>query len=599
MVAQQGEAFLDELEQEATKGGEEARPLYKGLVYRRMLERIGDQQTRQLAYPGLVLRYVTPDLILHVLAPVLKLAMTPADAEVAFTRLARYSWICNRESAWQIAHRRELRRKMLDAMRAEKNPLARQISQAAITYFTTQESLQHDPRAQAEALYHQLLWLEKPNDGANLDLDQLRAAASYIGEGRLDLLKPAQVLLTYAQKNRVSTDLIGQLPTKYTLRAYHRTGHRLINDREYGKAVALCLERAQASEGCFSTDPHEPWEVDALLATAHWTDLWQLIRADAAARSARGNEELLSTYQYADSLSRGNWPEAPLLNTDELVAELRRARSGRFAQEQQQYIKRLMMHGLLRWYRLDAGKPAPAYVPAIFDTVGTLPKLLNSAHFTRKLLYLELLLPGTALSLTLAPSLLKIDPAWLEDLMTAPWMKQQPGEAGKLLRQRIYDARAILTTKTVRQTLDALDVLYRDRFDAQIQGDVPAFFASGTDLLRWFRGPDSEFRDPVRYALLDAFQTPADYRVLARLLDKSLTLRFPDFNPARFAIEIQPDPEHYLEPYIELVDRSWSLGTLLKKATAARPNAEKLARVRDAYSRWDAAVTAAFTQFSP
>src|SRR5262249_52805428 len=53
---------VDELESQLREGGEAAGELFGGLIYRRVLLRIGDEVARSLAFPGLVLRYVTTDL---------------------------------------------------------------------------------------------------------------------------------------------------------------------------------------------------------------------------------------------------------------------------------------------------------------------------------------------------------------------------------------------------------------------------------------------------------------------------------------------------------------------------------------------------------
>ena len=60
-----------------------------------------------------------------------------------------------------------------------------------------------------------------------------------------------------------------------------------------------------------------------------------------------------------------------------------------------------------------------------------------------------------------------------------------------------------------------------------------------------------------------------------------------DLIPDVFAESLAPDPEHGLESYVELADRTWQLGELLRRAVADRPQAPKLKRVLDAYERWD------------
>ncbi|HZG53148.1 MAG TPA: hypothetical protein VEZ40_13525, partial [Pyrinomonadaceae bacterium] len=63
-----------------------------------------------------------------------------------------------------------------------------------------------------------------------------------------------------------------------------------------------------------------------------------------------------------------------------------------------------------------------------------------------------------------------------------------------------------------------------------------------------------------------------------------------DLEPETFAAALAPNAEHALESYVELVDRCWALGDLLKRARAARPGAAKLGSVTAAYLRWDKVV---------
>lgn len=604
LVAEQGETILDDIEQDIRTGGGAANALFVGMVYKRALQRMGkastspiDQLTQQLAYPGLWLRFATADLILNVLAPVLGLSMTRAEAEQALDQLTRYKWICYRETDGRVWHRRDLRRAMLLAMRAEDSDKARRLSDSTITYLMSQDAARTDTRLQAEIIYHRLLWLQKPNEGASLDLMALKAAAPLIDSDKADLSPSAKVLLEYARKGYVNPAKNELLPFKYAAKAYHRAGQRLVSNREFGQAMQHFLKRRGSDDLDDRSVPLNGWELDTLFATVNWHLFSPYFEAD---RDDKGQETLFGDRLYVAALTQPNWSvqeQTRLRKFLALYAEPHRIVWKAIPSDLQQYAKRLCMVSTLLMGAAGKLTLTQDQVKQWVRNLRGMPHFMTSAHFTRKLLYLELLVPNEFLSLTLAPSVLKIDRLWLNKLMTTPWMAAQSGQRGKLLRQRIFDARAILTPKTVRHTLDSLDALYRDRFDARVQGDPATLFATGEDLLHWFRGPDSEFRDPTRFALLDAFCCLTDYEALASLLSEVLPMSFPDLDPVSFARAMEINPEHHLEPYIELVDRTWALGTLLSNAVAARPNADRLQQVKAAHQRWDAAVTAAFRQW--
>ncbi len=70
-----------------------------------------------------------------------------------------------------------------------------------------------------------------------------------------------------------------------------------------------------------------------------------------------------------------------------------------------------------------------------------------------------------------------------------------------------------------------------------------------------------------------------------------------DLAPDAFVNAMAADAEHALESYVELADRTWQLGNLLEQAHADRPGSAKLRAVRDAYQRWNKAVTALTTSY--
>ena len=87
-------------------------------LYGRILDRIADERVRRLAHPGLTLRRINPDLILHVLnEPCGLLIGTMDEATALFAELRRETSLVSVDSAdGDLVHRPDLRRVMLTMM---------------------------------------------------------------------------------------------------------------------------------------------------------------------------------------------------------------------------------------------------------------------------------------------------------------------------------------------------------------------------------------------------------------------------------------------------------------------------------------------------
>ena len=84
---------------------------------------------------------------------------------------------------------------------------------------------------------------------------------------------------------------------------------------------------------------------------------------------------------------------------------------------------------------------------------------------------------------------------------------------------------------------------------------------------RFLEGPNPEFRDPTRFALLDAFLDADSYVVLAGLLKSVVPFQLRgSLEPEKFKREIAANPEHTLEAYVELADRVGGLSNTFSRA---------------------------------
>ena len=258
---------IDELENELQRDVGASTELFAGVIYRRVLLRLKNEVARSLAYPGLLLRYLTADLIQKVLVPALNLQpFDNGEAEQALSTLASYTWLAYRGPNGEVWHRKDLRRSMLKLMVANEHETAERINKLAIDFFA-----QGNEKEQSEAVYHQLMLVKRPEDGESLELDHLRNASGSIGADIQDLPPIAATLLRFAMDGNVPASDFELLPHRYLAGGYVKTGRRLINSREFGGALRL-LHRG--IEGGVAFQPvMDQWETQTLFATASWDEL--------------------------------------------------------------------------------------------------------------------------------------------------------------------------------------------------------------------------------------------------------------------------------------------------------------------------------------
>ena len=180
MVTREPASSIDELEAEIREGGPAAKELFTGIVYKRLLQRIDDKDEiiRELAYPGLVLRYVTPALLEQVLVPALGLDLKHLSPADVLNKLASYGWLASRrasEDPQEVWHRRDLRQSILPLILAQEPDKARRISEAAIQFFSGKGE-----KEWAESIYHRLLLMQTHQDGDSVELADLKQASPYL-----------------------------------------------------------------------------------------------------------------------------------------------------------------------------------------------------------------------------------------------------------------------------------------------------------------------------------------------------------------------------------------------------------------------------------
>lgn len=151
---------LDELIPKKWRIAQIDEQLIQGQLYKRVLNHIHNEDVRKLAHPGMVLRKVTAELILKVLAPVcqIKVSRLP-QAKKLFDELQKEHALVQLGEFNTLKYRPEIREIMVKLLKQDKWEEVRLLHQGAISYYFKQEG----PDARAEEMYHRLaLGTDKP-----------------------------------------------------------------------------------------------------------------------------------------------------------------------------------------------------------------------------------------------------------------------------------------------------------------------------------------------------------------------------------------------------------------------------------------------------
>jgi hypothetical protein len=148
-------AIVDEI----AKLGIAADTTFVGKLYeKRVLDHVGDERARKLAWPGLVVRRITREIATQVIAPIC--GMSADDASVAFDRLGQEVWIVDRDGDG-LRHRADLRSRTLPLMRFRDPEQFRRLASAMVDYLEGPSS--NIENARAEAIYYRLLRGDDPS----------------------------------------------------------------------------------------------------------------------------------------------------------------------------------------------------------------------------------------------------------------------------------------------------------------------------------------------------------------------------------------------------------------------------------------------------
>ena len=74
--------------------------------------------------------------------------------------------------------------------------------------------------------------------------------------------------------------------------------------------------------------------------------------------------------------------------------------------------------------------------------------------------------------------------------------------------------------------------------------------------------------------------------LLADLIRQVAPVPLSDISGEKLHVMLKDNKEVALEPFVELIDRTWSMDLFLNRACKAKPKSRKLENVRTAHRKW-------------
>lgn len=151
--------------------------IVQGQLYTRILGHVHNETVRKIAHPGLVLRFISAELIEQVLAEPCKLRLESAEhAQQLYDELSREVSLVNEvefDGEFVLRHRGDVRRVMLTALTNDKPNRVYQIHRNAIRYYEQRTTVE----SRAEEIYHRLC---SESDFALIDKRWIRGVENHL-----------------------------------------------------------------------------------------------------------------------------------------------------------------------------------------------------------------------------------------------------------------------------------------------------------------------------------------------------------------------------------------------------------------------------------
>jgi hypothetical protein len=278
------------------RDGENATEDFVGQLYeRRILEHVQDKEVRKLAWPGLVMRRITKEIIATTLAPICRI--DPYNLDHVFEALANEVWMVKEEEGGKVLrHRADLRARTLPLMRRRDLDKFMEVNNAALQYYGSRLLTAGD---RAEWLYHRLLGGESPD---SVDRDWSDDVATPLAGASDDFPPDSETrayLLARTARKLLPPALIAKLSPRLALDHIARTGAQLgaFDDTRIEPVVEDIAIRA-ADPSVASSEPH-PVKAVILTKAGNWE---AAVTFDGGTGDWREHAEFAARFKRARSL---------------------------------------------------------------------------------------------------------------------------------------------------------------------------------------------------------------------------------------------------------------------------------------------------------
>jgi CHAT domain-containing protein/tetratricopeptide (TPR) repeat protein len=251
----------------------------QGMLYGRILNHLRSDSARRVAFPGLVVRLITPAVIREVLAGPCRIDLSRTPAETIYAELeSEVALVAPDPVGSGLRHRPDVRRLMLaEIVDFVSSDDVAAIDRASVEYWTSQEG----PVARAEEIYHRL---RLGQDREILDSRWDESAAPFLDDALQELSPTQRLWLADRLGATVEPSLRQEADQQGWEAQAARAAKRRLRSGDGPGALAILQERRDRSPA----SPVHLVEMQALWTVRHYDEASSIANREAPRALAAG-----------------------------------------------------------------------------------------------------------------------------------------------------------------------------------------------------------------------------------------------------------------------------------------------------------------------
>jgi hypothetical protein len=289
-----------------------AEHVVQGQLYRRILDRIPDEDLQRLAHPGLVVRRITEDIIRQVLAVPCGLGEIGEErSKQLFSALKKQVDLVIPEPDGAVRHQQDIRRVMLKMLESERPLQVRRIHERAYEFYRQTPGMV----AQIERIYHALQLGVDPDEIRNIWTSE--ATESMLSSA--DELPPSSQLILYSlAKHEPPQALRSSASQEQWERFVEEKARQALQYSDYGQVWKLLSERTDRMPGSAL------YAIEAVAHMAGGNHVAARLRLDEGIESAQSVNRIDRLVELWRLRGEVLAQEKDFVNADEAMAEAQR-----------------------------------------------------------------------------------------------------------------------------------------------------------------------------------------------------------------------------------------------------------------------------------